>query len=74
MPLADVLRFSENVDTMTFSECFAFIERSRRQLMRLQHLPGGQARLDSEEITSILADLDKLELGVRSDPRCPANA
>lgn len=74
MLAADVLRFSENFDTMTFSECFAFIERSRRQLARLQDLPGGQTGADPEEIASVLAALDKLERGVRSDPRCPLTA
>jgi len=71
MAASNVLRLSENFDTMTFSECFAFIERTRRQLNRLQHLPGGEGTVDSEEIAAVFQALDKLEQGVRSDPRCP---
>lgn len=34
MSSANVLRFSENFDTMTEPECLSFIKRSRRQIDR----------------------------------------
>jgi hypothetical protein len=71
MTAADILRFSENVDTMTFPECLAFIERSRRQLNRLEHLPKNEGPADAAEIASILRDLDALEHSIRSNPSCP---
>ena len=71
MAAANVLRFSENVDSMTFPECLAFIERSRRQLNRLEHLPKNEGPADVDEIASILRDLDALEHRMRSNPSCP---
>jgi hypothetical protein len=74
MPLTNVLRFSENFDRMTFPECLAFIDRSRRQLHRLEHLPKQEGAVDPEEIISILQDLDALEHSIRSNPNCPEPA
>jgi hypothetical protein len=71
MAATNVLRFSENVDTMTFPECLAFIERSRRQLNRLEHLPKNEGPGDAAEIAAILRDLDALEHRIRSNPNCP---
>lgn len=71
MTASHVLRFSENFDTMTFSECFAFIERSRRQLDRLASLPNSPTNPDLNEIASIRQGLDDLERGIRADPNCP---
>ncbi len=71
MATSNVLRLSEDFDTMTFPECLAFIERSRRQLNRLEHLPKEEGAVDSEEIASILRDLDELEQSIRSNPHCP---
>jgi hypothetical protein len=71
MEATNVLRFSENVDTMTFPECLAFIERSRRQLNRLEHLPKNEGPADATEIASIMRDLDALEHRIRSNPNCP---
>jgi hypothetical protein len=59
---------------MTFPECLAFIERSRRQLNRLEHLPQNAASVDAEEIASILQDLDALEHSIRSNPHCPTTS
>jgi hypothetical protein len=69
--MSEVLRLSENFDTMTFPECLAFIERSRRQIDRLDQLPHDGAVVDADEIASILQDLDKLEYSIRSNPDCP---
>jgi hypothetical protein len=74
MATSNVLRLSENFDTMTFPECQAFIERSRRQLARLEHLPTEEGTVDSEEIASILQALDELERSIRSDLRYPQPA
>ncbi len=71
MPAANVLRLSENFDTMTFPECLAFIERSRRQITRLDCLPHIEGSLDPDEVASILQDLDVLEHSIRSNPNCP---
>ncbi|HTV53582.1 MAG TPA: hypothetical protein VMI06_01565 [Terriglobia bacterium] len=64
----NVLRFSENFDTMTVDECLAFIERSRRQINRLEHLPQKPGKVDRKELTSILCGLDALEKRVRAYP------
>jgi hypothetical protein len=69
MPAANVLTLSENFDTMTFTQCMAFISRSRRQLERLRRLPNGHGPVDMAEIVSVHKDLDALERSVRSDPR-----
>jgi hypothetical protein len=71
MPAANIIRFSEDFETMTFTECLAFIERSRRQLNRLEHLPRNEGPADATEITSILRDLDALERSILSNPNCP---
>lgn len=70
---SNVLRFSENFDTMTFPECLAFIERSRRQLTRLAHSSrAGAPVIDPDETESVLRDLAALEKSIRSNPACPA--
>lgn len=74
MPETNVLRFSENFESMTFPECLAFIGRSRRQLGRLEHPAQEQSAADSEEVASILLDLDTLERSIRSNPGCPSTA
>jgi hypothetical protein len=71
MPASNVLILSENAGSMTFPQCLAFIERSRRQLKRFEHLPQNGAATDAEEIASILQDLDALERSIRSNPNCP---
>ena len=71
MPTANVLRFSENFDTMTYAECQAFIERSRRQIDRLEHLPQEPGELDREELASIRQGLDDLEQRIRTHPDYP---
>ena len=73
MTESNVLWFSENTETMTFSQCLAFIGRSRRQLDRLEQLPrkDGAVVVDAEHIASIRRDLDALEKSIRSNPSCP---
>ena len=71
MAAANLVRFSEDADTMTFPQCLAFIERSRRQLTRLRHLPGNEGPVDATEIASIMRDLDALEHRIRANPNCP---
>lgn len=71
MSTANVLRFSENFDTMTFGECQAFIDRSRRQIDRLEHLPQEPGALDREELMSIRQGLDDLEQRIRAHPGYP---
>lgn len=66
--MANVLRFSEDFDTMTIPECLAFIERSRRQIDRLENLPQQSGELDRQELASIRQGLDELEARVRSYP------
>jgi hypothetical protein len=66
MSLPNVLKLSENFDTMTADECFKFIERSRRQIDRFEHLPQKQADVDKEELASIRAGLNALEKRVRA--------
>jgi hypothetical protein len=65
MPAKNVLRLSENFDTMTGPECLKFIERSRRQIDRLEHLPQKPGDADLEELTSIRQGLDALEKRIR---------
>jgi hypothetical protein len=65
MSASKVFRFSENFDTMTAPECLKFIERSRRQIDRLEHLPQKPGDTDLEELTSIRQGLDALEKRVR---------
>ena len=65
MSASTVLRFSENFDTMTAPECLKFIERSRRQIDRLEHLPQKPGDADLEELTSIRQGLDALEKRIR---------
>jgi len=71
MPSAAVLRFNENFDTMTFAEGFAFIERSRRQIDRLEHLPQKPGEIDRQELASVRQGLDDLEKRLRANPDCP---
>jgi hypothetical protein len=66
--VADVMRFSENFDTMTKQECLAFVARSRRQIDRLENLPRDAGEVDHEELASIRSGLDELEKRVRSYP------
>jgi hypothetical protein len=68
MSASNVLRFSENFDTMTAPECLKFIERSRRQIDRLEHLPQKPGEADMEELASIRLGLDALERRVLSQP------
>lgn len=68
MPASKVLRFSENFDTMMAPECLKFIERSRRQIDRLEHLPQKPGDADLEELASIRQGLDALESRVLSQP------
>ena len=65
---ATVLRFSENFDTMTVPECLAFIERSRRQIDRMERLVPRPRKLDLQELASIREGLGALERRVRSYP------
>ena len=66
MCASTVLRFNESFNTMTTRECMAFIERSRRQIDRLEHLPRSPGEADREELASIRVGLDALEKRVRS--------
>ena len=61
-----VIALSENFDTMTPFECMTFIERSRRQIGKLQ----AQAVVakDIEDLANIRRDLDALESDVRGFP------
>lgn len=61
MSASKVLRLSENFDKMTAPECLKFIERSRRQIDRLEHLPQKPGEADLEELASIRLGLDALE-------------
>jgi hypothetical protein len=61
----NVLRLSENFDTMTAPECLKFIERSRRQIDRLAHLPQKPGEANLEELASIRQGLDALEKRIR---------
>jgi hypothetical protein len=65
MSASQVLRFSENFDTMTAPECLKFIERSRRQIDRLEHLPQKPGEANLGELASIRLGLDALEKRVR---------
>lgn len=71
MSTANVFRFSENFDSMTYQECQAFIDRSRRQIDRLAHLPQEPGEVDREELASIRQGLDDLEKRIRSHPSYP---
>jgi hypothetical protein len=71
MPASNVLRFSEDFDTMTYPECLAFIARSRRQIDRLEQLPQELREADREELASIRQGLDDMELRIRAHPDCP---
>lgn len=68
MPATNVLRFSENFDTMTYPECRAFIERSRRQIDRLEQLPQEPGEVDREELATIRQELTDLEERICSHP------
>jgi len=68
MSASNVLRLSENFDTMTAPECLKFIERSRRQIDRLEHLPQKPGEADMEELASIRLGLDALERRVLLQP------
>jgi hypothetical protein len=68
MSARNVLRFSENFDTMTAPECLKFIQRSRRQIDRLEHLPQKPGKADLDELASIRLALDALEKRVLSQP------
>jgi hypothetical protein len=68
MSTSNVLRFSENFESMTVPECLAFIERSRRQIDRLEHLPQESGEVDRNELASIRHGLGALEKRVRSYP------
>jgi len=66
MSKSNVFRFSENFDTMSAAECLSFIDRSRRQIDRLEHLPQKPGETDREELASIRLGLDDLEKRVRA--------
>lgn len=66
MSASKVLRFSENFDTMTAPECLTFIERSRRQIGKLEERAVNQKDLD--DLAGIRRDLDALERNVRVVP------
>jgi hypothetical protein len=68
MSASNVIRFSENFDTMTSPECLAFIARSQRQIDRLKHLPQRPGAADAKELVSIRQCLDELEKRIRSYP------
>jgi hypothetical protein len=71
MPASNVLRFSENFDTMTYPECLAFIERSRRQVERMERDIQKHGRGDAVELTAIGKELDDMERRIRTHPDCP---
>jgi hypothetical protein len=66
MSTSKVLRFSENFDTMSGPQCLAFIERSRRQIGKLEERAVNQNDLD--DLAGIRRDLDALERDVRVVP------
>ena len=66
MSASKVLRFSENFATMTAPECLSFIERSRRQIGKLEERAVNQKDLD--DLAGIRRDLDSLERNVRAVP------
>jgi len=68
MCAATVLRFSENFDTMTYSECLSFIERSRRQIDQLECQATDEA--DRQELTSIRRGIADLEARIHARPDC----
>jgi hypothetical protein len=70
MPSATVLSFSENFDTMNFTEGFAFIERTRRQIGMMMQIPHA-SDTDREELASIHLELNAMEQRLLSHPDCP---
>ena len=70
MASATVLSFSENFDTMTFTEGFAFIERTRRQIGMMTQIPHA-SDTDREELASIHLELNAMEQRLLSHPDCP---
>jgi hypothetical protein len=69
MSASKVLKFSENIPTMTYEEGLAFIERTRRQLDRFEGALPHQAgeTIAPEDAARIRQKLDALELGLRED-------
>jgi len=62
MPESNVLTLAEPTRTMTFAECRAFIDRTRRQLDRFDALPHTQGETiapgDAEAIRQMCAELE----------------
>ena len=70
MASAQVLSFAENIDTMTFPQGFAFIERTRRQVGMLMQLPNTTDE-DIQELASIHIAINSMETRLRAHPDCP---
>jgi hypothetical protein len=69
MPVSKVLKFSENIPTMTYEEGLAFIERTRRQLDRFDDAVPHQAgkSIAPEAAAAIRQQLDALESKFQRD-------
>jgi hypothetical protein len=60
-----VQMMGENFATMTFAECRAFIERTRRQLDRFESLPNPSGhRIAPEDAARIRRKCDELEADI----------
>ncbi|MGA7234645.1 MAG: hypothetical protein WBY44_03125 [Bryobacteraceae bacterium] len=69
--MADMLSFSEDIDTMTYPQCVAFIDRSRRQIDRYEQLAPPGPNWQREDLAKARKILDDLEQEIRLHPECP---
>src|ERR1700693_1504925 len=69
--MAELLQFGENIDTMTFPECLAYIARHRRKMDRLEQIIPPGAGFERAERAAILRGLENLERRIRAHPDCP---
>ena len=72
MPASNVIALSENFTGMTFAEGLSFIERTRRQLGRLDDaLPHEEGKsIDPGEAEAIRRLCDELEADIRKSLSC----
>jgi hypothetical protein len=65
MSRSTVVGFSETTATMTFADCLAFIERTRRRLDRFDALPHAAGEtIAPEEEAAIRHQCDELEADI----------
>jgi hypothetical protein len=69
MPSAKVITFGENPATATYADGLAFIERTRRQLDRMDatRADGSDAPVSLESAAEVRGKLDWLEASIRKD-------